>query len=100
EPPESDEEGGGHTPALTPVFTFSPFAIVWLCCKLIPPAFRFVLIFIEFFLSLRLIAAGCRLPIQAKKECEIAGRGKRFWDLRKNIFHLAMDSPSRYRICR
>src|SRR5215475_6917961 len=66
-------------PAFTFVLTFSPRDIVWLCWSDIPPAFTFVLTFIEFFLSLSLIAAGCRLLIQAKKECEIAGWEKCFF---------------------
>src|SRR5215475_4387363 len=82
-------------PAFTFVLTFSPRDIVWLCWSDIPPAFTFVLTFIEFFLSLSLIAAGCRLPIQAKKECEIAGRV----NIPTKIFsYHVSDSPSHSRL--
>ena len=55
---------------------------------MVDPALTLVLTFIDAFPFFEIdCGEDCRLSIQAKKEGEIAGRGDRFWDLRKNIFH-------------
>ena len=71
--------GGSPGPALTPVFTFSPRAIVWLWfAPSIPPAFTFVLIFTEFFLSLRLIVASVATYLYRRKRNAKLLAGKTF----------------------
>src|SRR5262249_19149768 len=76
--------GGSPGPALTPVFTLSPRAIVWLWfAPSIPPAFTFVLIFTEFFLSLRLIVASAATYLYRRKRDAKLLAGRAFLDLRK-----------------
>ena len=71
----------GIIPALTLVLTFSPRATVWLCCKFIPPALTFVLIFILVFSFLEILSL-----IAASTATLLVKWAESRWILLSNIF--------------